>query len=146
MDDDRPYVNVVYSSLPPLALLELYETFPEAPDRSKWLDALKLHLEEYLFPMAQRNAYRIIPLGLFLGKQPEHLSGEWSVEPPTPENYRIIDGLLLYRYFMPTRKGFGGWEQPLISKETRYCWPAARSFVPIAPGLASTLPTGSSNG
>jgi hypothetical protein len=106
MDDARPYVNVVYAALPPLALLELYATFPEAPERDKWLDAVKLHLDEYLFPMSERNAYRIIPLGLFLGKPPEHPRGETDFEAPTPEDYRVVDGLLLYRYFMPTRKGF----------------------------------------
>jgi Glycosyl hydrolase family 9 len=106
MDDAQPYVNVVYSALPPLALLELFETFPDAPERNKWLDAVKLHLDEYLIPMSGRNPYRIIPLGVFLGKRLEHPRGETDFEPPTPENYRLVDGLLLYRYFMPVRQGF----------------------------------------
>jgi len=106
MDDGQPYVDVVHTALPPLALLELYTTFPEGPERSKWLDAVKLHVDEYIFPMAQRNPYRIIPLGLFLGKRPGHPTGETDVEGPTAENYRLVDGLLLYRYFMPTRKQF----------------------------------------
>jgi len=93
MDGDQPYVNVVFTSLPPLALLELYDTFPEAEGREKWKDAVALHLDEYLLPMAERNAYHIIPLGLFPGS-------------PTPEVYRPLAGGLTYRYFMPTRKGF----------------------------------------
>lgn len=106
MDDGRPYVNVVYSALPPLALLALYETFPEAPQRSQWLDAVKLHLDEYLFPMSQRNPYRIIPLGAFVGERADASSANSGVKGPTSEHYRTVDGLLLYRYFMPTRKEF----------------------------------------
>ena len=93
MDGDSPYVNVVFTALPPLALLALCETFPEAADRNKWKDAVALHLDEYLLPMAERNAYHIIPLGLFQGA-------------PTPETYRPLAGSLTYRYFMPTRQGF----------------------------------------
>jgi hypothetical protein len=93
MDDGKPYVDVVNSSLPPLALLELHDTFPDAEDRDKWKDAVELHLGEYLLPMAERNAYRILPLGLFQGA-------------PTPETYRPLAGELTYRYFMPVRKGF----------------------------------------
>ena len=106
MDDGEPYVEVVYSALPPLALLELYETFPGASERSQWLDAVKLHLEEYILPMSRRNAYGIIPLGLFVGKHPEHPVGETDALGPTHEDYRMVDGMLLYRYFMPTRKQF----------------------------------------
>jgi hypothetical protein len=99
-DGGRPYVNVVFTSLPPLALLELHETFPEADERGKWRDAVKLHLDEYLLPMSERNAYRIIPLGLFLGS-------------PSPDTYRPLAGQLTYRYFMPTRKQF--WWQGINS-------------------------------
>lgn len=106
MDGGEPYVNVVYTALPPLALLELYQTFPEAPDRNQWLDAVKLHLDEYLFPMSERNAYRTIPLGVFPGKPSQRPGVEQNYTEPTEENYRPIDGLLLYRYFMPTRKQF----------------------------------------
>ena len=49
------------------------------------------HVDEYLLPMAERNAYRIIPLGLFLGS-------------PTPEHYRPLADGLTYRYFHPVRK------------------------------------------
>jgi hypothetical protein len=93
MEGSKPYVDAVYSSFPPLALLELQETFPEAEDRQKWIDAVQLHLDEYLLPMAERSAYRILPLGLFVGS-------------PTPETYRPLAGDLTYRYFMPTRKQF----------------------------------------
>jgi len=93
MDGTAPYVNVVFTALPPLGLLELWDTFPEANDRARFKDAVQLHADEYLLPMAQRNAYRIIPLGLFRGT-------------PTPEAYRPLAGNLTYRYFMPVRKQF----------------------------------------
>ena len=93
MRGDQPYMDIVNSALPPLALLHLGETFPDAPDLAKWKDAVRLHMDEYLLPMAERNAYRIIPLGLFM-------------ESPTPETYRPLDGKLTYRYFHPVRKQF----------------------------------------
>jgi len=93
MQGDVPYMDIVNSALPPLALLKLYDTFPDAPDRSKWLDAVRLHADEYLVPMSSRNSFRIIPLGLFLGS-------------PTPEKYRPLAGNLTYRYFHPVRKQF----------------------------------------
>jgi len=93
MRGDQPYVDIVNSAVPPLALLELYETFSDAEDRAKWKDAVRMHIDEYLMPMAERNAYRIIPLGLFVGS-------------PTPETYRPLAGRLTYRYFHPVRKQF----------------------------------------
>jgi hypothetical protein len=93
MNGNEMYMDVVDSALPPLALLELLATFPEAEDRSKWKDTVQLHIDEYLVPMAERNAYRIIPLGLYLGS-------------PTPETYRPLAGRLSYRYFHPVRKQF----------------------------------------
>ncbi len=93
MDGDVPYVNIPFSALPPLAMLELHATFADAEDRDKWKDAVQLHADEYLLPMSERNAYGIIPLGMFLGS-------------PTPETYRPLAGNLTYRYFHPVRKQF----------------------------------------
>jgi hypothetical protein len=93
MNGNEPYVDVTDSALPPLALLELLATFPEAEDRNKWKDAVQLHIDEYLMPMAERNAYRIIPLGLYLGS-------------PTPETYRPLAGRLTYRYFHAGKLGY----------------------------------------
>jgi hypothetical protein len=93
MDGEEPFMNVVDSALPPLALLELHAAFPEAKDRARWLDAVRLYLDEYVLPMSARNAYRIMPLGVFIGS-------------PTPETYRPLAGRLTYRYFHPVRKQF----------------------------------------
>ncbi len=93
MNGEQPYMDIVDSAMPPLALLHLYETFPDAEYRGKWKDAVQLHIDEYLVPMAAHNAYRIIPLGMFLGS-------------PTPETYRPLAGGLTYRYFHPARKQY----------------------------------------
>jgi len=93
MNNEVPFMDVVDSALPPLALLELHAAFPEAAERTKWLDAVRLYLDEYALPMSERNAYRIIPLGMFIGS-------------PTPETYRPLAGKLTYRYFHPVRKQF----------------------------------------
>jgi len=93
MQGNDPYVEIPDSGVPPLALLKLYDTFLDAEDRPKWLDAVRRHADEYLLPMSSRNSYRIIPLGMFLGS-------------PTPEKYRPLAGNLTYRYFHPVRKQF----------------------------------------
>jgi hypothetical protein len=93
MNGEEPFMDIVDSAVPPMALLELHAAFPEAKDRQKWLDAVRLYLDEYALPMSARNAYRIIPLGVFIGS-------------PTPETYRPLGGRLTYRYFHPVRKQF----------------------------------------
>jgi Glycosyl hydrolase family 9 len=88
-----PYFNVVFPAMPAYALLELYELCEDAQERNRWIDSVRLHLDEYVIPMAERNPYRIIPSGLYVGR-------------PTPETYRPLAGELTYRYFMPVRKQF----------------------------------------
>jgi len=88
-----PYNDAVYSALPPLALLELARALPEHPSVGRWRDAVRLHLDEYVLPMAAHSAYEVVPFGVFLGS-------------PTKETYRPLAGDLTYRYFMPVRKQF----------------------------------------
>ncbi len=91
--DDRqtPFWDPVYSALPAIAMLELAMSLPSHPAVSRWRDAVRLYLDEYLVPMCARSAYGMLPLGLFHGA-------------PTPETYRPLEGELTYRYFMPTRQ------------------------------------------
>lgn len=90
-EDSTPYVDAVHSAHPALVLLELVEAWPRDPEASRWRDSAALYLEEYLTPMVRRNAYQIVPFGVFFGS-------------PTPETYRPLEGELTYRYFMPVRK------------------------------------------
>jgi hypothetical protein len=93
MDGEKPYVDLMDGGVPPLAIAELCHTFPDAADRSRWMDALRLHLDEYVIPMAERSSYRIVPVGVYLGE-------------PTQETYRPIAGRLTYRFFMPVREKY----------------------------------------
>jgi hypothetical protein len=86
-----PYVDPVYSALPPIAMLELAEALPTHADAPRWRDAVRLYLDEYALPMSARSAYGVMPLGLYLGS-------------PTEEAHRPLEGELTYRYFMPTRQ------------------------------------------
>ncbi|MGH9352930.1 MAG: glycoside hydrolase family 9 protein, partial [Terriglobia bacterium] len=43
-----PYFNIVFPAMPAYALLELYVLFAHAPDRPKWLDAVRMHLDDYV--------------------------------------------------------------------------------------------------
>jgi hypothetical protein len=66
---------------------------PKHSDAAHWRDAVRLHLDEYVMPLAAHSAYAIVPFGVFLGS-------------PTAETYRPLAGELTYRYFMPVRKQF----------------------------------------
>lgn len=91
--DANPYNQAVDSALPPLALLELASALSEHRLATRWRDAVRLHLDEYVLPLAAHSAYEIVPYGVFTGS-------------PTPEHYRPLAGDLTYRYFMPVRKQF----------------------------------------
>ena len=88
-----PYTDAVHPALPPIALLELAAAFPEHVDTKRWRDAVRLHIDEYVFPLAAHSPYEIVPFGIFIGS-------------PTPEVYRPLAGDLTYRYFLPVRKQF----------------------------------------
>ncbi|OGJ87555.1 MAG: hypothetical protein A2268_03895 [Candidatus Raymondbacteria bacterium RifOxyA12_full_50_37] len=88
-----PLTNAVYSALPAIALLELAGHLPAHPSAASWRTAVQLHLEEYVVPLCARNAFRIIPYGVYYGS-------------PTKDTYRPLAGELTYRYFLPVRKEF----------------------------------------
>lgn len=80
------------SALPGLALLELNAAFPQHQDTARWRDAVRMHLEEYLLPLASRSAYEIVPFAIYRGTRSQEL-------------YRPLAGELTYRFFMPCRSG-----------------------------------------
>ncbi len=91
--DRNAYTDPVHSALPAFALLELARALPQHANAARWRDAVRLHLDEYVTPLAAHSAYAIVPFGVFLGS-------------PTAETYRPLAGDLTYRYFMPVRKQF----------------------------------------
>ena len=88
-----PFVNLVFSAMPPIALLEFAHTFREHPQSPRCVGAARMYVEDNVLPLTERNAYRIMPVGLYVGA-------------PTPETYRPFAGEFTYRYFLPVRKQF----------------------------------------
>jgi hypothetical protein len=88
-----PFVDLTYSAMPALALLEFASTFADHPQSPKSIDAARMYVDDYVVPMTERNAYRIMPMGLYVGA-------------PTAETYRPLAGNFTYRYFLPVRKQF----------------------------------------
>lgn len=70
------------------ALLELAETWPRHPDAPAWRDAVRLYLDEFVLPMSARNAYRIIPYGLFFGAPTRSATGRLRASSPTGTSCR----------------------------------------------------------
>ncbi len=91
--DATPYVEAIFSAVPALALLELARALPSDAHADAWRNSVQMHLDEYVRPLCSKNAFRIMPYGVF-------------VQSPTAERYRRLEGDLTYRYFLPTRKGF----------------------------------------
>lgn len=87
----EPFADVVHGAIPVIALLKLIEAYPNTAEARQWRDAVKLHLDEYVLPMAARSPYRIVPYGIFRGT-------------PSAELYRPLAGKLTYRFFMPVRR------------------------------------------
>lgn len=65
-DNEEPWRNISRGRLPMLALCDVLETFPEHKDASIWKEALAMHTQEYLLPMASRNSFGIVPFGFYL--------------------------------------------------------------------------------
>lgn len=91
--DAAPFVDIRFSAIPALALLELHGAYPAHARRAAWLAAGRAYLDECVLPLAGRNAYGIVPTGLY-------------ARPESPETYRPLGGGLSYRYFLPVRKQF----------------------------------------
>lgn len=89
----EPLVNIVYSAMPALALLDAHDTFDRAAERPRWFEAVRLYVDGYVVPLTSHSAYRILPAGIYIGS-------------PTAELYRPLAGRLTYRYFLPVRKQF----------------------------------------
>ncbi|MCC7496872.1 MAG: glycoside hydrolase family 9 protein [Bryobacterales bacterium] len=87
-----PYADVVHGALPVITLLLLAQAYPDAAQAGQWGDAVKLHLDGYVLPMAARSPYGIVPFGIFHGT-------------PSAELYRPLAGELTYRFFMPVQRG-----------------------------------------
>lgn len=50
-----------------IGLCELYKQFPEHPESSKWKKSIISYIEDYLLPLANKNAFMILPHALWQG-------------------------------------------------------------------------------
>jgi Glycosyl hydrolase family 9 len=110
------YRDAAHGALPAFAVLEAARALPHAPGASKWRDAVRLYIQEYVVPMCERSAYGVMPYAIYNSA-------------PTPERYRPLAGNLTYRFFMPVRKG--SWWQGLnahLSSHALLLAVAAREF------------------
>jgi len=94
-ENRAPLLHHLFPGIPAIALLEAAKGVPDHPEARRWRDAVRLYLDEYVVPLTGRNAYRIMPYGIFTGS-------------PSAERYRPLAGELTYRYFMPVARGAHG--------------------------------------
>jgi hypothetical protein len=64
-DTLEPYKSIWQGCWPLQGLVDLYALYPNHPKSGLWADAIKLYCDHYLKPMTERNAFGIIPYGLF---------------------------------------------------------------------------------
>ena len=90
-----PLTSHFLPGIPAISLMQAERVLPDHPEARKWRDAVRLYLDEYILPMTSRNAFHIMPFGLYNGS-------------PSEEVYRPLGGDLTYRYFMPVARGSHG--------------------------------------
>lgn len=91
----------VSESIAFIALCDLFEEFPFHPTADKWKKALTMFFDGYLLPISYRNAFGILPYGLWVGSF---------------NNEARNVGNLYYRYFkgQPEYKFFSGRNDTLL--------------------------------
>ncbi|HNT22678.1 MAG TPA: glycoside hydrolase family 9 protein [Saprospiraceae bacterium] len=83
-----PYHNIWNGCQHLIALCDLALAFPKHPDRPAWLEMIDAYTRDYLVPFTRKNAFGIVPLGLF----------------QNPEKGGRQAGKYSYRYFMYPEK------------------------------------------
>jgi hypothetical protein len=64
-DTLEPFKSIWQGCWPFLGLVDLYGFYPNHPKSELWANAIRLYCEKYLIPMTERNAFGIVPYGLF---------------------------------------------------------------------------------
>jgi hypothetical protein len=64
-DGLEPYKSIWQGCWPFLGLVDLYGFYPNHPKSASWGNAIKLFCDNYLKPMTERNAFGIVPYGLY---------------------------------------------------------------------------------
>jgi hypothetical protein len=61
----EPYKSIWQGCWPFQGLVDLYGFYPNHPKSELWANAIKLYCDNYLKPMTERNAFGIVPYGLY---------------------------------------------------------------------------------
>jgi hypothetical protein len=61
----EPYKSIWQGCWPFLGLVDLYALYPNHPKSELWANAIRNYCDNYLKPMTERNAFGIVPYGLF---------------------------------------------------------------------------------
>jgi hypothetical protein len=90
MDNDRrqPYRAIPHAAQPLLALIAFAERRPGHPLAERCRAGLDRCFSEYVTPLCEKSAFRIMPYGVFR-------------EPATRDRYRTFRDGLTFRFFMP---------------------------------------------
>ena len=67
---NEPHRDVWHGRLPFLGLCLLLGRLPDHSDASRWRTGLKRYAKDYLLPIAARNSFGMVPLGLYAGEDP----------------------------------------------------------------------------
>lgn len=75
----QPYKNIWNGCLELIALCDLVQTFPKHPEAPAWKTSIERYTGDYLRFFAGKNAFGIVPFGLFTGADPggNRKSGEY---------------------------------------------------------------------
>lgn len=60
-----PYKSLWQGCWPLMGLVDLYAFYPNHPKSGSWSNAIKLFFDNYLKPMTEKNAFGIVPYGLY---------------------------------------------------------------------------------
>lgn len=83
--DTLPYKQIWHGTVEFISLCDLYNAFPDHPHAGAWKKSITRYTDDYLEVLTSRNAFNIMPYGLFTGNDP---GGARRV------------GQFWYRYFM----------------------------------------------
>jgi hypothetical protein len=64
-DTLEPYKSIWQGCWPFLGLVDLYALYPNHPKSELWANAIRNYCDNYIKPMTERNAFGIVPYGLF---------------------------------------------------------------------------------
>ena len=69
-DRSEPYKNIWQGCFEFISICDLIAAFGDHPDAPVWKEMVRSYARDYLLPLARRNAFGIVPFGLYAGDDP----------------------------------------------------------------------------